>query len=57
MKKILLRVAITAAVFAGTGTAANLFLINGNYDVYVEAIKFLASVIAAGCYWIGSNEK
>lgn len=57
MKNIILRIAITAAVFAGTGTVANLFLLNGNYDVYVEAIKFLSSVIAAGCYWIGSNEK
>ncbi len=57
MKSIILRVAITAAVFAGTGAVSNLFLINGNYDVYVESIKFLASVIAAGCYWIGSNEK
>ncbi|MBQ8917730.1 MAG: hypothetical protein IJ044_03315 [Oscillospiraceae bacterium] len=26
------------------------------YDMYLKAIEFLAAVIAAGCYWIGSNE-
>ena len=27
----------------------------GSYDVYVKSIEFLAAVIAARCYWIGSR--
>ncbi len=26
------------------------------YDVQVKAIEFLAAVIGAGCYWIGSRK-
>lgn len=25
--------------------------------IYIRAIGFLAAVIGAGCYWIGSNER
>ena len=25
------------------------------YDMYMQAIFYLSGVIAAGCYWIGSN--
>lgn len=28
---------------------------SGSYNIYIESIKFLAAVIAAGCYWIGSR--
>jgi len=27
------------------------------FNVYIKAIEFLAAVIGAGCYWIGSNQK
>lgn len=27
------------------------------YDVYVRAIEFLAAILAAGCYWIGSSKR
>jgi len=27
------------------------------YDAGVKSTQFLAAVIAAGCYWIGSNKK
>ena len=25
------------------------------YDMYVKSIEYLAAVIGAGCYWIGSK--
>ncbi|MDU5532372.1 MAG: hypothetical protein E6066_09060 [Oscillospiraceae bacterium] len=28
-----------------------------NYDMYLKGIEFLAAVIGAGCYWIGSNKR
>jgi hypothetical protein len=28
-----------------------------DYDVYLKVIEFLAAVIGAGCYWIGSNKR
>ena len=30
---------------------------NSVYDVYVKAIEFLAAVVGAGCYWVGSNPR
>ncbi len=26
------------------------------YDAYVKAMEYLAAVIGAGCYWIGSKD-
>ena len=26
------------------------------YDVYVKSMEYLAAVIGAGCYWIGSKD-
>ena len=28
-----------------------------SYDMYLKGIEFLAAVIGAGCYWIGSNKR
>jgi len=36
----------------------DIFLVSAPaYDAVVKAIEFLAAVVAAGCYWIGSNER
>lgn len=26
------------------------------FDMYLQGMEFLAAVIGAGCYWVGSNE-
>lgn len=33
-----------------------LFIREPTYDAYVESIRFLACVLGAGFYWIGSKE-
>ena len=55
MKQTLIRALISAAVFAA------IYLLSGpiigwtGYDMYLRGIEFLAAVIGAGCYWIGSR--
>lgn len=55
MKSKIKRAIISIVVFAV------IYLLSGpiigwpNYDIYLKAIEFLAAVIGAGCYWIGSN--
>ncbi|MDD3229691.1 MAG: hypothetical protein PHE09_10790 [Oscillospiraceae bacterium] len=36
---------------------SNLIIGSPAYDASVKSTQFLAAVIAAGCYWIGSNKK
>jgi len=50
------RVIITLAVFAVIYFAAPYIIGWTNYDMYMKAIEFLAAVIGAGCYWIGSSK-
>lgn len=55
MKQTLIRAIISIAVFAA------IYLLSGSiigwtgYDMYLRGIEFLAAVIGAGCYWIGSR--
>lgn len=57
MNRTMKRAIVSVAVFAG------IYLLSGpiigwhGYDMYLRAIEFLAAVIGAGCYWIGSNER
>ncbi len=37
--------------------AADLIIGLPAYDASVKSTQFLAAVLAAGCYWIGSNKK
>ena len=51
MKNEIKRAVISVVVFSG-------FIIGWHsYDMYLKAIEFLAAIIGAGCYWIGSNEQ
>jgi len=53
IRRALISLAVFAVIFWGSG-----FVIGSPaYNVYVEAIKFLAAVIGGGCYWIGSNQR
>lgn len=44
------------------GVFAVIYLLSGPiigwtaYDAHLRAMEFLAAVIGAGCYWIGSRE-
>lgn len=55
MKQTLIRAIVSIAVFAA------IYLLSGpiigwtGYDMYLRGIEFLAVVIGAGCYWIGSR--
>lgn len=53
LKRVIVSIAVFAVIYLGSG-----FVINWQvYDVYVQAIEFLAAVVGAGCYWIGSNPR
>ena len=52
IKRAVVALIILGAVFLLSGPIIGG---TGSYNIYVEAIKFLAAVIAAGCYWIGSR--
>lgn len=52
IKQAAIVVVITAAVYLLSG----LIIGYTHYDMYLRAIEFLATIIAGGCYWIGSNE-
>ena len=55
MKQTRIRAIVSIAVFAA------IYLLSGpvigwtGYDMYLRGIEFLAAVIGAGCYWIGSR--
>lgn len=51
------RAVISVVVFAVIYWSADFVIGWSAYDVYVKAIEFLAAVIGAGCYWIGSNTR
>lgn len=57
MKKLIMRIVITIAVFFVVYFFFPLLLKYTGYDVYVQAIRILSAVVGAGCYWIGSNEQ
>lgn len=51
------RIVTTIAVFFVLYFSLPMLIQYKSYDVYVEAICLLASVIGAGFYWVGSNNK
>lgn len=55
MKNTLKRALISVAVFAAVYLLSGLIIGWTSYDMYLQGMKFLSAVIAAGCYWIGSN--
>lgn len=56
-KEELIRAIIALVVFAVIYLGSELVIGSSVYDVYVKAITFLAAVVGAGCYWIGSNRR
>ena len=51
------RAIISVIVFAVVYIVSGVLIGWNGYDALLQAIKVLAAVIGAGCYWIGSNEK
>lgn len=51
------RAIISVIVFAVVYILSGVLIGWNGYDALLQAIKVLAAVIGAGCYWIGSNEK
>ena len=54
-KHTILRAAVTLAVFAVIYIFSEPLIGWRMYDAHLRAIEFLAAVIGAGCYWIGSS--
>ena len=57
MKNTIKRAIISVVIFAVIYILYGPIIGWHNYDMYLKAIEFLAAVIGAGCYWIGSNER
>ncbi len=55
MKEELKRGIITLVVFIALYFLLPMLIQYKSYDVYVQSICLLASVIGAGCYWVGSK--
>ena len=51
VKRAIVSIVIGAAVFLLAGPITRWT----EYDMYMQAIFYLSGVVAAGCYWIGSN--
>ncbi|MBQ3391011.1 MAG: hypothetical protein IJG56_01225 [Clostridia bacterium] len=57
MKEESSRVVVTLAVFVGIYVCSGPIIGWKGYDVYLKGMEFLAAVIGAGCYWIGSCKR
>lgn len=53
MKRAITSLIVFAVIYLGSEFVIG----NSVYDVYVKAIEFLAAVVGAGCYWVGSNRR
>lgn len=53
----ILRASISVALFVGIYFLSGPIIGWTHYDMYLKGIEFLAAVIGAGCYWIGSNKR
>ena len=53
IKRAVISVVVFAVIYILSGFIIGLHI----YDMYLKAIEFLAAIIGAGCYWIGSNEQ
>ncbi len=52
-----IRVMISLALFIGIYYLSGPIIGWTQYDMYLKGIEFLAAVIGAGCYWIGSRKR
>ena len=57
MKNKIKRAVISVVVFAVIYILSGFIIGWHSYDMHLKAIEFLAAIIGAGCYWIGSNEQ
>ena len=57
MKNKIKRAVISVVVFAVIYILSGFIIGWHSYDMYLKAIEFLAAIIGAGFYWIGSNEQ
>ena len=57
MKNKIKRAVISVVVFAVIYILSGFIIGWHRYDMYLKALEFLAAIIGAGCYWIGSNER
>lgn len=55
MKELIKRILTTMVVFFALYFFLPLLVQYKSYDVYVQSICVLASVIGAGFYWVGSK--
>jgi len=56
LNTIIKRAVISIVIFAVIYFGADLIMAVPTYDATVDAIQFLAAVLGAGCFWIGSNK-
>ena len=57
IKETVMRAIISLVLFAGIYFLFGPLIGWTQYDMYLKGIEFLAAVIGAGCYWIGSNKR
>ena len=57
MESTIKRAVISGVIFAVIYILSGPIIGWTSYDMYLKAIEFLAAVIGAGCYWIGSNKR
>lgn len=57
MDSVKKRAIISVIVFVVVYIVSGILIGWNGYDALLQAIKVLAAVIGAGCYWIGSNER
>jgi len=53
MKRAIISIVVFVIIYWGSDVVIGW----REFDIYVETIEFLAAVIGAGCYWIGSNQR
>lgn len=55
MSRTIKRAIITAIVFLVVFIGAGIVTRVPTYDGLIKTLEFLSAIIAAGCYWVGSN--
>ena len=52
IKRALIAIAVFVIIYSLSGPIIGWI----HFDMYLKGIEFLAAVVGAGCYWIGSNK-
>jgi hypothetical protein len=55
MNETIKRAIISVIIFVVVYIGANIVTGMPTYDGLVKTLEFMSAVIAAGCYWVGSN--